>query len=102
MSALSDALLEFLEEHPGEAFTADELFESIPWPGRVYSSHVQQALERRLLPERLVLAEGDLRQEGKFVKSDPATRWFAVEGAPAGLVAYVPGEGLCRCDWMSG
>jgi hypothetical protein len=92
---LSDELLVFLRAHRGEAFTAGELRERIEWPGRVLPCHVQQALERKLLPEGAVAAKGRLRMEGRFVRACPRTRWCALEGAPRGFVTYTPGEGIC-------
>jgi hypothetical protein len=91
---LSDALLAFLQQHSGESYTAAQLWEQVEWPGRVLPCHVQQALERRLLPEGAVLAKGRLRVEGGFVRAGPRTRWCALEGAPEGYVAYTPGEGI--------
>jgi hypothetical protein len=95
VSTLSDALREFLERHPGEAFTARELWEQVDWPGRVFPSHVQQALERRLFLEGAVAAD-DVRLEGDWAKASPETRWCAWEGAPAGFLVYEPGVGIRR------
>ena len=93
---LSDALLRFLRAHPGEAFTPGELRERIEWPGRVLPCHVQQALERKLLPEGSVVAKGRLRVEGGFVRACRRTRWCAAEGAPRGFLSFTPGEGIRR------
>ncbi|TET49265.1 MAG: hypothetical protein E3J64_09885, partial [Anaerolineales bacterium] len=80
---LSDTLLSFLQGHPGEAFTAAELWGRFDWPGRVLPCHVQQALERRLLPDGLVVASGTLRVDGDFVRGCPRTRWCGACRAPA-------------------
>ena len=45
---LSNLILEFLEAHSGETFTAAELWKRVSRRGRVFPCHVQQALERRL------------------------------------------------------
>lgn len=101
MCELSDAVLEFLEQHPGESFTAFELWKHVSWPGRVFPAHVQQALERRLFLEGLVLAEGEIQQQGEYLRASPDTRWYALRGAPPGLLMYMPGEGPCLFEaWM--
>ena len=92
---LSDAVLEFLEEHPGEVFTATDLWSRVNWPGRVFPCHVQQALERRLFLEGSVVANRDVRMEGGFPKASGSTRWCARDGAPAGFLTYDWVEGIC-------
>ena len=91
---LSDVLLSFLQAHPGQAFTAEELRQHVDWPGRVPPCHVQQALERKLLPEGTVVAKGRLRVEGQFVRACKRTRWSAAEAAPRGFVTFTPGVGI--------
>jgi len=95
---MSGALLAFLEEHPGDTFTAQELWERVPWPGRIYPSHVQQALERRLFPDGLVVADGNVSRVGKFLKATPDTRWCVRDGAPAGFLVYDLVDGICEYD----
>jgi hypothetical protein len=91
---LSDALLAFLQNHSGQAYTAAELWSELDWPGRVLPCHVQQALERKLFPEGSVVAHGGLRTEGEFIRAAKGTRWCAMEGAPGGFLTWTPGEGI--------
>lgn len=95
---LSDALLIFLEEHLNDTFTAQELWERVPWPGRIYPCHTQQALERRLFPDGLVAADGDVSMVGDFLKGPPGTRWCARDGASEGFLVYDLIDGICEYD----
>jgi hypothetical protein len=94
VTMLSGQVLEFLERHPG-AFTAQELWEYIPWNGRrILPCHVQQALEQRLFPMGLVAADKDVtvtRVKGR-VKASPGTRWCALAQAPPGFLIHDPAE----------
>ena len=95
---MSDALFAFLEEHPGDTFAAQELWERVPWSGRIYPSHVQQALERGLFPGGFVAADGNVSRVSNFLKATPDTRWCARDGAPAGLLVYDLVDGICEYD----
>ena len=99
---LSNALLAFLENRPGESFTAGELQERVRWPGRVLPCHVQQALERKLFLEGAVAADRiDLVDGGGFpARAVPGTRWAALETAPPGFLAYDPSGELFDCVEM--
>lgn len=92
---LSDAILEFLERRPGQAFTARELWEHLRPRGRVLPCHIQQALERRLFPQGEVVADRVyLGEINDLVRAHPDTRWCAREGAPPGFLIYDPDEGI--------
>lgn len=92
---LSDAVLDFLEEHPGETFTAREMWERVSWKRRILPAHIQQALERRLFPGGFVVADGSVRMVGNFPVAMPDTRWCVLDGAQAGFV-YDPLEHRIR------
>jgi hypothetical protein len=104
VTALSGQVLEFLERYPG-AFTAQELWEYIPWNGRrILPCHVRQALEQRLFPMGLVAADKDVtraRVKGR-VKASPGTRWCALAQAPPGFLVHDPAGGICECDAWGG
>jgi len=96
MATLSDALLTFLEEYASDTFTARELWERVPWPGRIYPCHIQQALERRLFPGGFVATNGGVSMAGDFPKAMPGTRWCVLDGAQAGFLVYDPFDGICE------
>ena len=93
---LSDVLLGFLEKHPGETFTAREMWERVSWEGRILPAHIQLALERRLFPGGFVAADGNVSVAGDFPKAMPGTRWCVLDGASVGFLVYDPFDGICE------